>query len=66
MPTKNELKTKIATLEKWLTEHHPEDLQRPIIDADVRQARQDLFDLINPRTYERDTFDLRDHNFFER
>ena len=53
MRTKTELKTKIAQLEKWLTEHHPEDLQRPVIDADLRQARQELHDLENPRTYER-------------
>ena len=66
MLTKTDLETKIATLEKWLSEHHPKDLQRPVIDADLRQARQNLHDLENPRTYERDTFDIRDHNFFER
>ena len=54
---------KIGTLEKWLTEHHSEDLQRPLIDADLRRLRQELHDLENPRTYERDTFDLREHNF---
>ena len=57
------LTTKIAELEQWLTEHHPEDQQRPLIDADLRRLRQELHDLENPRTYERDTFDLSNHNF---
>jgi hypothetical protein len=52
-------KNKIAELEQWLQDnpsHHP---NRSLIEADLRKLKEEQ----TGRTYERDTFDLRDHNF---
>ena len=57
------LKTRIAELESWLKFNHSEHLGVSTIQADLRKAIQELEELENPRTYERDTFDIRDHNF---
>lgn len=60
---KEKLKTRIAELESWLKFNHSEHLGVSTIQADLRKAIQELAELENPRTYERDTFDIRDHNF---
>lgn len=62
MPTEK-LKTRIAELESWLKFNHSEHLGVSTIQADLRKAKQELAELENPRTYERDTFDIREHDF---
>jgi hypothetical protein len=57
--TPQQRQNKIAELEQWLQDnpsHHP---NRPLIETDLRKLREES----TPRTYERDTFDLRNHNF---
>jgi len=56
------LKTRIAELEFWLLDNHPEHIAVETIHADLRKAKQELEELENPRTYERDTFDIREHD----
>ena len=60
---KEKLKTRIAQLESWLSDIHPEHMGVASIQADLRKAKQELAELENPRTYERDTFDIREHDF---
>lgn len=60
---KEKLKTRIAELEACLLAMHPEDMAISTIQSDLRKAKEELAELENPRTYERDTFDLREHNF---
>jgi len=60
MPTKmtpQQTKNKIAELEQWLIDN-PNHENRTIIETDLRKVKESI-----PRTYERDTFDLREHNF---
>jgi hypothetical protein len=61
--SKQQLKNKIADLKQWLTDNSPEHEARPSIEADLRRAIDELNSLSNHRTFERDTFDLREHNF---
>jgi hypothetical protein len=50
---------KIAELEQWLKDN-PNHENRTIIEKDLRKLREQF----TPRTHERDTFDLREHNFY--
>ena len=50
---------KIAELEQWLRDN-PNHENRTIIEKDLRKLREQA----TPRTHERDTFDLREHNFY--
>jgi hypothetical protein len=50
---------KIAELEQWLRDNPNHD-NRTIIEKDLRKLREEA----TSRTYEQDTFDLRDHNFY--
>lgn len=52
---------KIEELEQWLRDNSPEHEARPQIEADLRRLREQA----KPRTIERDTFDLREHNFYD-
>jgi hypothetical protein len=57
--TPQQTKNKIAELEQWLRDnpsHHP---NRPLIESDLRKLEEEQVS----RTYERDTFDLLNHNF---
>lgn len=49
---------KIAELEQWLRDN-PNHANRTTIETDLRKLKEESI----PRTYERDTFDLRHHNF---
>jgi hypothetical protein len=53
--TPQQTKNKIAELEQWLQDN-PNHPNRTIIETDLRK-------LTEARTYKRDTFDLRKHNF---
>lgn len=64
MPTKQQLKNKIADLKQWLKDNSSEHEARPQIERDLRKAEEQLSQKRNPRTFERDTFDIRDHNFY--
>ena len=57
------LKDKINELESWLRFNHAEHLAVTQIQADLRKAKEELAQLENERPFERDTFDLRDHQF---
>jgi hypothetical protein len=64
MPTKTEtLETRIAELEGWLKFNHAEHLSVVQIQTDLRKAKEELAELQTSRSFERDTFDIRDHNF---
>lgn len=58
-----QLKNRIAELEFWLQDNHPEHMAVETIQADLRKAKEELAELENTRPYERDTFDIREHNF---
>ncbi|WP_163401554.1 hypothetical protein [Flavobacterium fluviatile] len=58
--TQQQITNKIAELEKWLHDNSPEHEARPNIEADLRKLKEKA----TPRTIERDTFDLREHNFY--
>lgn len=49
-----------AQLEDWLKAHPADHPMRPTIEADLRNK---LKEAQNERPIERDTFDLREHNF---
>lgn len=51
-------KNKISVLEQWLQDN-PNHESRTIIESDLRKLREEA----TPRTYERATYDLRNHNF---
>lgn len=63
MQTKPQIETKIAELEAWLQNNSSEHEARSIIAADLRKLKEQLSQPESHRTIERDTFDLRDHNF---
>ena len=43
MQTKQaQIKATIAQLEQWLDDHHPEDLQRPSIEANLQDLKNKL------------------------
>jgi hypothetical protein len=52
-------KNKIAELEQWLRDN-PNHEMRTTIESDLRKLKESG---APTRTYERDTFDLRNHNF---
>jgi hypothetical protein len=62
--TKQQLVNKIAELEQWLIDNHSEHIARPQIEADLRKAKRELVQL-DSRTIERDTFDIRGHQFYK-
>lgn len=51
---------KIAELEQWLRDN-PNHENRTIIETDLRKHREALG---NSQPIERDTLDLREHNFY--
>lgn len=63
MRTKKQLKNKINDLEQWLKENPSTHENRPLVETDIRKAKQMLDELKSHRTIERDTFDIREHNF---
>jgi len=56
--TPEERKNKIAMLEQWLQEN-PNSEPRTVIETDLRKLKEEQID----RPIERDTFDIRNHNF---
>jgi hypothetical protein len=56
------LQTRIAELEAWLQHNHPEHMARPMIENDLRALRKELEEQ-SSRTFERDTFEIRNHQF---
>lgn len=63
MQTKINLKKRIAELEFWLLDNHPEHIAVETIQADLRKAKEELAELDNERPFERDTFDIGNHEF---
>jgi len=57
--TAQQIFNKIAELEQWLRDN-PNHENRTIIESDLRKLREQS----TPRTIERDTFDLREYNFY--
>jgi hypothetical protein len=53
--TPQQHKNRTAELEQWLKDN-PNHPNRTIIETDLRKLTEE-------RTYERDTFDIREHNF---
>lgn len=51
---------KITELEQWLRDN-PNHENRTIIETDLRKLKEDQQE---SRPIERDTFDLREHNFY--
>ena len=41
-PEKEAIKNKIAELEQWLVDNHPEHLARPVIATDLRMYKEQL------------------------
>ncbi len=54
-----ETTTKITQLEEWLKKFPADHPMRPVVEADLRKVKEAEF----TRPIERDTFDLRNHNF---
>ena len=57
--TPQQRKNKIAELEQWLRDN-PNHEMRTTIESDLRNLKESD---TPTRTFERDTFDLRNHNF---
>lgn len=57
--TSQQRKNKIAVLEQWLQDN-PNHANRTTIETDLRKLKEER----HSRTIERDTFDLREHNFY--
>ncbi len=57
--TPQQIQNKIADLEQWLRDN-PNHENRTTIETDLRKLKEQT----NHRTHERDTFDLREHNFY--
>jgi hypothetical protein len=57
--TPQQRKNKISELEQWLRDN-PNHANRTTIETDLRKLKEEQFG----RTHERDTFDLREHNFY--
>lgn len=51
---------KIAELEQWL-KNNPHSSMRAVIESDLRKLKEEQYE----RPIERDTFDLREHNFYD-
>lgn len=56
--TAQQIANKISELEQWLQDN-PNHVNRTIIESDLRKLKQQAI----PRTFERDTFDFREHKF---
>jgi hypothetical protein len=64
MPTDIEtLKTRIAEREGWLKFNHAEHLSVVSIQTDLRKLKEQLAELESNRSFERNTFDIREHKF---
>jgi outer membrane PBP1 activator LpoA protein len=57
--TPQQQKNKISELEQWLQDN-PNHPSRTIIETDLRRIKEQP----QERPIERDTFDLREHNFY--
>lgn len=57
--TPQQKNNKIAQLKEWLRDN-PNHPDRTTVETDLRKLQE----ANAPRTYERDTFDLREHNFY--
>jgi len=57
--TPRQITNKIAILEKWLRDN-PNHENRPTIQTDLRKLKEKQVS----RPIERDTFDMREHNFY--
>lgn len=57
--TPQQRQNKIADLEQWLKDN-PNHPDRTTVETDLRKLQE----VNTPRAYERDTFDLREHNFY--
>lgn len=67
MLTKYLLPQKIKELESCLSEMAPEHEARHLIQNDLRKLKAELAELENDnRTIERDTFDIREHQFYSK
>lgn len=51
---------KIAQLEEWLKKFPADHPMRPVVESDLRKLKEQE----EHRPIERDTFDLREHNFY--
>lgn len=58
---KPEQSIKITQLEDWLKKFPADHPMRPIVESDLRKAKEDQQESV---PIERDTFDLREHNFY--
>ena len=52
--------TKIKDLENWLKQFPADHPMRSVIETDLRKLKEQQ----QSRTYERDTFDLRNYNIY--
>ncbi|AOW09488.1 hypothetical protein [Flavobacterium gilvum] len=59
MMTPQQRTNKIAQLEQWLQDN-PNHADRSKIQSDLRELKKESI----PRPYERDTFDMREPNFY--
>lgn len=56
----NQNQSRILVLEQWLRDN-PDHDNRPLIEADLRKIQEE-----KPSSpVERDTYDLREHNFYD-
>lgn len=62
--TKRQLKNKKADLEQWLQDNHSEHELRPYKEVELKKVNEALAQIKDYRTFERDTFDIREHNFY--
>lgn len=58
-------KERIAELESWLKSNPNQNIVATV-HTDLRRLKEELTELEYERPIERDTFDLRNHNFNER
>lgn len=52
---------KITELETWLKKFPADHPMRPVVEADLRKLKEEQ----SEHPIERDTFDLREHNFYD-
>lgn len=63
--TKQQLKNKKVELEQWLLDNHSEHELRPYKEAELKKVNDKLGQIEGYRTFERDTFDIREHQFYK-
>ena len=56
----NKANPKITQLEDWLKKFPHDHPMRPVVEADLRKAKEAEIN----QPIERDTLDLREHNFY--